>query len=184
MTQSERDPQYAPHVAIDLRDQNSVFLALEELGIAQIQDAWIQKNQPDHEDAKLVHEQAVEFMDDMVQLLAGHADESRVVPNDWAGEKLATHLRTSLRSEMQRLHRETDLDTLDTDALIRIALECYVHDLKLLTERDQMEKMMGREVPAKEYIDFMVGWSGIFSGVATSLELPQGFLMFKGTRLR
>ena len=59
MTQSERDPQYAPHVAIDLRDQNSVFLALEELGIAQIQDAWIQKNQPDHEDAKLVHEQAV-----------------------------------------------------------------------------------------------------------------------------
>ena len=184
MTQSERDSQYTPHVAIDLRDQNSMFLALEELGIAQMQDAWIQKNQPDHEDAQVVHEQAVEFMDDMVHLLAGHADESRVVASDWAGEKLATHVKTSLGDEIKRVHRGIDLDALDMEGLIRAGLECYVSDLKLLTERDQLEKMMGREVPAQEYIDFMVGWSAIFAGTKTELELPQKFFIWKASKLR
>ena len=34
MSLHERDPEFAPHEAIDLHDQNSMFLALEELGIA------------------------------------------------------------------------------------------------------------------------------------------------------
>ena len=41
MPQQARDAEFAPHAAIDLRDQNSMFLALEELGIACMQDAWI-----------------------------------------------------------------------------------------------------------------------------------------------
>lgn len=184
MTQSERDPQYAPHVAIDLRDQNSMFLALEELGIAQMQDAWIQKNQPEHEDAPAVHEQAVEFMDDMVHILGGHADESRIVANGWAGEKLSAHVKLSLAGEIKRLHRDIDIDALDMEGVIRAGLECYVNDLKLLTERDQLEKMMGREVPAQEYIDFMIGWSAIFAGTSTDLQLPQNFLLWKASKLR
>ena len=37
MPQQARDAEFAPHAAIDLRDQNSMFLALEELGIACMQ---------------------------------------------------------------------------------------------------------------------------------------------------
>ena len=44
MPQQARDAEFAPHAAIDLRDQNSMFLALEELGIACMQDAWIRSN--------------------------------------------------------------------------------------------------------------------------------------------
>lgn len=46
MPQQARDAEFAPHAAIDLRDQNSMFLALEELGIACMQDAWIRSNDP------------------------------------------------------------------------------------------------------------------------------------------
>ena len=58
MPQQARDAEFAPHAAIDLRDQNSMFLALEELGIACMQDAWIRSNDPGHKDAAAVHEQA------------------------------------------------------------------------------------------------------------------------------
>ena len=47
MPQQARDAEFAPHAAIDLRDQNSMFLALEELGIACMQDAWIRSGQWD-----------------------------------------------------------------------------------------------------------------------------------------
>ena len=55
MPQQARDAEFAPHAAIDLRDQNSMFLALEELGIACMQDAWIRSNDPGHKDAAAVH---------------------------------------------------------------------------------------------------------------------------------
>ena len=79
MPQQARDAEFAPHAAIDLRDQNSMFLALEELGIACMQDAWIRSNDPGHKDAAAVHEQAEEFLADILMLLSTGGDESRIV---------------------------------------------------------------------------------------------------------
>ena len=93
MPQQARDAEFAPHAAIDLRDQNSMFLALEELGIACMQDAWIRSNDPGHKDAAAVHEQAEEFLADILMLLSTGGDESRIVQNGWAGAELAKHLR-------------------------------------------------------------------------------------------
>ena len=84
MPQQARDAEFAPHAAIDLRDQNSMFLALEELGIACMQDAWIRSNDPGHKDAAAVHEQAEEFLADILMLLSTGGDESRIVQNGWA----------------------------------------------------------------------------------------------------
>ena len=48
--------EFAPHPAIDLMNQDNVFLALEELGIAHMQHCWILANAPEHEDAAAVAE--------------------------------------------------------------------------------------------------------------------------------
>ena len=158
MPQQARDAEFAPHAAIDLRDQNSMFLALEELGIACMQDAWIRSNDPGHKDAA-----------------AG-----------WAGAELAKHLRASLRQELaaetaaQGLEGGTD--AMSDEVVIRLALSCYLKDLELLTARDAHEKMLGRKIEPKEYIDFMIGWSGVFSGAKPSLELPMAFMIFKGAQ--
>lgn len=186
MPQQARDAEFAPHAAIDLRDQNSMFLALEELGIACMQDAWIRSNDPGHKDAAAVHEQAEEFLVDILMLLSTGGDESRIVQNGWAGAELAKHLRASLRQELaaetaaQGLEGGTD--AMSDEAVIRLALSCYLKDLELLTARDAHEKMLGRKIEPKEYIDFMIGWSGVFSGAKPSLELPMAFMIFKGAQ--
>ena len=173
MPQQARDAEFAPHAAIDLRDQNSMFLALEELGIACMQDAWIRSNDPGHKDAAAVHEQAEEFLADILMLLS-------------TGAELAKHLRASLRQELaaetaaQGLEGGTD--AMSDEAVIRLALSCYLKDLELLTARDAHEKMLGRKIEPKEYIDFMIGWSGVFSGAKPSLELPMAFMIFKGAQ--
>lgn len=181
MTQNERDPEFAPHAAVSLRDQSSMLLALEELGIAHMQDAWIRANEPAHPDAAAVHEQAEEFRADIMTILSGKAGEDRVVAEGWAGAALASHLRKALASEISR--KGADAAQLSDEAVIGAALDCYLADLALLTERDTREQMMGRKVPAKEYMDFMVGWSGVMCGKADTLNLPQGFLLYKGSRL-
>ena len=133
MPQQARDAEFAPHAAIDLRDQNSMFLAL-----------------------------------------------------GWAGAELAKHLRASLRQELaaetaaQGLEGGTD--AMSDEVVIRLALSCYLKDLELLTARDAHEKMLGRKIEPKEYIDFMIGWSGVFSGAKPSLELPMAFMIFKGAQ--
>ena len=173
MPQQARDAEFAPHAAIDLRDQNSMFLALEELGIACMQDAWIRSNDPGHKDAAAVHEQAEEFLADILMLLSTGGDESRIVQNGWAGAELAKHLRASLRQELaaetaaQGLEGGTD--AMSDEVVIRLALSCYL-------------KMLGRKIEPKEYIDFMIGWSGVFSGAKPSLELPMAFMIFKGAQ--
>ena len=183
MPQQARDAEFVPHAAIDLRDQNSMFLALEELGIAHMQDAWIRNNEPDHKDAAAVHEQAEEFLNDIAMLLSTGGDESRIVQNGWAGVELAKHLRASIKQELAAEAAaqgiEAGADEQSDEAVIRLALSCYLKDLEILTARDAHEKMMGRKVEPKEYIDFMIGWSGIFSGVKPSLELPMAFMVFK-----
>ena len=75
---------------------------------------------------------------------------------------------------------EGGADAMSDEAVIRLALSCYLKDLELLTARDAHEKMLGRKIEPKEYIDFMIGWSGVFSGAKPSLELPMAFMIFKG----
>ena len=135
MPQQVRDAEFAPHAAIDLRDQNSMFLALEELGIACMQDAWIRSNQPDHKDAAAVREQAEEFMNDLQMLLSTGGDASRIIQNGWAGSELAGHLRASLRQSllpkmMTAQGLAGDAGGLSDEAVIRLALSCYLKDLK------------------------------------------------------
>ena len=102
------------------------------------------------------------------------------------GAELAKHLRASLRQELaaetaaQGLEGGTD--AMSDEAVIRLALSCYLKDLELLTARDAHEKMLGRKIEPKEYIDFMIGWSGVFSGAKPSLELPMAFMIFKGAQ--
>ena len=119
-------------------------------------------------------------------LLSTGGDESRIVQNGWAGAELAKHLRASLRQELaaetaaQGLQGGTD--AMSDEVVIRLALSCYLKDLELLTARDAHEKMLGRKIEPKEYIDFMIGWSGVFSGAKPSLELPMAFMIFKGAQ--
>lgn len=61
---------------------------------------WIRSNDPGHKDAAAVHEQAEEFLADILMLLSTGGDESRIVQNGWAGAELAKHLRASLRQEL------------------------------------------------------------------------------------
>lgn len=184
MPQQARDAEFAPHAAIDLRDQNSMFLALEELGIACMQDAWIRSNQPDHKDAAAVREQAEEFMNDLQMLLSTGGDASRIIQNGWAGSELAGHLRASLRqelaAEMTAQGLAGDAGGLSDEAVIRLALSCYLKDLEILTARDAHEKMLGRKIEPQEYVDFMIGWSGVFCGAKDVLELPMAFMIYKG----
>ena len=187
MSNQEKSPEFAPHDAIDLRDQNNVFLALEELGIAHMQHVWVRENDPQHKDAAVVAEQAEEFLADMTGLLLKGDDPARLVQNGWAGAAVATHLRKAIASELRRklekTGREDAVETLSDEDTVRLSLLCYLDDVERLTARDTMEKMMGRKVPPQEYIDFMIGWSGVFCGRKDTLELPTAFMLFKGSHL-
>ena len=52
-------------------------------------------------------------------------------------------------------------------------------DLDVLMAHEAHEAALGRKLEPKEYIDLMVAWSGVFSGVRESLSLPTPFLIFK-----
>ena len=166
--------EFAPHPAVDLTDQNMMFLVLEELGIASIQNFWLQAHEPEHEDAARIQEQALEFLDDLTEMLANPGDGERVVDNGWTGDKLCDFLRAHLPSALN----VGPLEGNNTD-VARFALEAYVADIKLLTDMDEQEQMMGRKLDPKIYIDFMKAWSGIFSGKDTTLELPMALNLYK-----
>ena len=87
-----RSTEFRPHDPIDVTDQNTIFLVLEELGIAHMQHAWLSAHSPEHEDAEQVANQAKEFFLDSCAILGGHVGPDRVKPNDWAGAALANFL--------------------------------------------------------------------------------------------
>ena len=54
-----------PHGPADLTDQSTVFLMLEELGIASMQRDWLEANAPESDDCKDAAEQAEEFFENV-----------------------------------------------------------------------------------------------------------------------
>ena len=93
MSHQEPNQEFAPALQPDFTNQDHVFIVLEELGIAYMQNAWIERKSPDHADAAAVKAQSEEFREDVVSLLTGKAEKSRYVDNGWVGAKLAAHLR-------------------------------------------------------------------------------------------
>lgn len=159
------------HEILDLQNQSSVFIALEELGIAHMQHVWLSKHHPTHEDGPAIAQQAQEFFEDFVAILLGKTDATRVKPNSWAGDPVADHLAVAL-----------GLEVADNESVVREALTHYLNDLTLLTERDAELQAKGEKLPPKEYIDFMAGWSALFSGAQQQLVLPEAFILFKASR--
>ena len=171
--------EFKPHDAVDLTNQDTVFLVLEELGIAHMQHVWLKTNAPEHEDAKAVEAQAEEFFEDLCAILAGRADPSRVVANGWAGASLAAHLRRALKKEIEAKRalwaNGRTVDAIDDDTTIVLALRCYLECVEKLTALDAAEKAAGRKLPAEDYIQVMAGWSGVFSGKHETLEIPDAY---------
>ncbi len=166
--QSGSESEFKPHEAVDLTDQSTMFLVLEELGIAHMQDVWIKANDPANADAAQVAEQAQEFFADLCGILSGHAGPERVVPNGWAGAKLAAHLRQSAPQEAGA--------ALSDEETVAQALRAYLASLDKLTAREASEKAAGRELSPKDYIDLMAAWSGLFCGLKSELKLDAAYL--------
>jgi hypothetical protein len=181
MSEPSSDQQFAPHDPVDFRNQNTMFLVLEEFGIACMQDDWIRKNDPQNKDAEAGHRQAKEFFDDLHSLLLD-GDIRRVIANGWTGVAIAAHLKKALAPELEEaLHSEGSQQSVaelsDSDVIAR-ALSLYRDDLRRFATLDAHEKAAGRKVPPKVYIDFMVAWSGVFSGKNASLVLPDMLTAF------
>lgn len=172
MTHQEPNQEFAPALQPDFTNQDHVFIVLEELGIAYMQNAWIERNSPDHADAEAVKAQSEEFREDVVSLLTGKADKGRFVDNGWTGAKLAAHLRKVFGDEVG------SAETSDEE-VIRRAVAMFQADLDVLMAHEEHEAMLGRKLEPKEYIDLMVAWSGVLSGVRDTLSLPTAFLIFK-----
>lgn len=173
--------EFAPHPAIDLMNQDNVFLALEELGIAHMQHCWILANAPEHEDAAAVAEQASEFLEDLTSLFVGEAGPDRVVTNGWAGLKMGGHLRrtmpTVLAARLPEAFAGQALESVPDAVIIRTALEAYLSSLEKVSTEDAAHAARGAKLPAKDYVDFMVAWSGVFSGKADALKLDPRFAL-------
>jgi hypothetical protein len=181
MSEPSSDQQFAPHDPVDFRNQNTMFLVLEEFGIACMQDDWIRKNDPQNKDAEAVHRQAEEFFEDLHSLLLD-GDIRRVIANGWTGAAIAAHLKKALAPELEASLRtegsqQSAAELSDSDVIGR-ALTLYKDELKLFAALDAHEKAEGRKVPPKVYIDFMVAWSGVFSGKNASLVLPEMLTAF------
>lgn len=164
--------ELAPALQPDFTNHDNVFLVLEELGIAYMQNAWIERNSPDHADAPAVKAQADEFRADVQDLFTGRADKSRYIDNGWVGARLAAHLRKVFA-------QDEVMASADDDAVIGRAIGLFLADLDVLMAHEQHEAMLGRKLEPKEYIDLMVAWSGVFSGQHDTLSLPMPFLIFK-----
>lgn len=169
MTQA--DQGFKPLDAIDLKDQSTAFLALEELGIAYIQNTWIQANQPDHKDAQALKEQAGEFLADIIDLFSGHVPDGRLAGNQWAGAAMAAHLKSALTG---RLDPAGD----DRETIAR-AMDLYLADLDVLCREDQRLARAGEKMTPHEYIQLMTAWSGVFSGQAAALTYTDAFTGYR-----
>lgn len=170
-----RSAEFKPHDPIDVTDQNTVFLVLEELGIAHMQHAWLSTHSPDHEDAEQVAGQAREFFLDCCAILGGHVGVERVKPNDWAGAKLAAHLRASIPELIAKFAEKPAAEAGDEET-IACALAAYMKSLDKLSAKQAEEAAAGREFGPKHYIDLMAEWSGLFCGLKDKLSLDDAFL--------
>lgn len=172
MSQQDSQTQLAPALQPDFTNHDHVFLVLEELGIAYMQNAWIERNSPDHADAPAVKAQSEEFRSDVLALLTGRADKSRYVDNGWVGARLAAHLRKVFGAEVGG-------EEVADETVIERAVALYLGDLDVLMAHEANELQRGRKLEPKEYIDLMVAWSGVLSGCRDTLALPTAFLIFK-----
>lgn len=140
MPQQARDAEFAPHAAIDLRDQNSMVPCARGARNRLHAGRLDPQQRPRPQGCGRRPRAAEEFLADILMLLSTGGDESRIVQNGWAGAELAKHLRASLRQELaaetaaQGLEGGTD--AMSDEAVIRLALSCYLKDLELLTARD------------------------------------------------
>lgn len=171
-----------PHGPIDLTDQSSMFLVLEELGITYMQREWLAANAPESPDLKAAEEQHEEFFDDLCGILEGKAGEDRVVPNGWAGAKAVAHLRAACPDVVERaLERlgssQKAADAADAD-VFRAVLTAFELSLSRLTARQLAMKSEGCDMSPSEYIQLMIGWSGVLSGAADALKLEDKDLPF------
>lgn len=170
-----RSPEFKPHDPIDVTDQNTIFLVLEELGIAHMQHVWLSTHSPDHEDAEQVAGQAREFFIDLCAILGGHVGADRVKPNDWAGAALARHLRGAVPALIEKF-AEKPVDEANDEETIASVLAAYLKSLDKLSEKQAQEAAAGREFGPKHYIDLMAAWSGLFCGLKDKLSLDDAFL--------
>ncbi|MDO5531736.1 hypothetical protein [Sutterella sp.] len=170
MQQFPNAPEVAPSGPVDLTDQSTVFLVLEELGIAHMQNDWLAANAPGSDDAAAAAEQEKEFFEDLCDMLLGKSAPERVVQNDWAGERLVAHLCKGIPQVLQR--DAIDPETADPRQIVVCVLREYEKTLTQLTTALEKRKAAGEEPSAAEYINFMVAWSGFLSGKAPTLSLP------------
>lgn len=169
---SATDQEFTPHPTVDFKDQSMMLMALEELGIATMQNLYLQKNEPGHEDAPKIAAQAEEFLNDLAGLLSTKGDGERVLENDWTGPALVAHARAALKDEVEGFNGEDRHDVL-------LVLKRYLADIETLTEMDAAEKMMGRELKPAVYMNLMSAWSGVLCGKKDALEYDTAFMIFR-----
>ena len=160
-----------PHGPVDLTDQSTVFLMLEELGIASMQRDWLEANAPESPDCRDAAEQAEEFFDDIAELFLGRGTPDRVLQNGWAGKSLAANAREALSAYFGAEHFEG----MDDETLVRRALAAYLESLKRLSKKQEEMAQAGAKMSPAEYIALMIAWSAMFSGERKTLELPEGY---------
>lgn len=160
-----------PYGVVDLTDQSTMLLVLEELGIAHLQDEW-------HRAA----EQHEEFFEDLCAILEGQAGPDRVEPNGWAGAKLASHLRAAMPEVLARALIEgggsSDPSVRSDHDVVAAALRAFEASLSRLSAHQEKIKTEGAQADPAEYIQLMIGWSGVFSGKAEALKLSDLYMPY------
>ena len=159
----------AEPIIVDFRNQDNMFLVLEEFGVSYMQKLWVEKYAPEHQDRQELFSQYEEIAQDLVTLLSGAGDSSRYVDNGWVGATLAEHLRKTF-----------SLTATDATRIVRQALVLYEEDLSVLMqmEQDYKEKRQKKLHPSI-YIGVMIAWSGVFCGKKDRLERPAEFRQYR-----
>ena len=167
-----------PYGVVDLTDQSTMLLVLEELGIAHLQDEWLRTHTPEAPDAAQAAEQHEEFC----AILEGQAGPDRVEPNGWAGAKLASHLRAAMPEVLARALIEgggsSDPSVRSDHDVVAAALRAFEASLSRLSAHQEKIKTDGAQADPAEYIQLMIGWSGVFSGKADALKLSDLYMPY------
>ena len=171
-----------PYGVVDLTDQSTMLLVLEELGIAHLQDEWLRTHTPEAPDAAQAAEQHEEFFEDLCAILEGQAGPDRVEPNGWAGAKLASHLRAAMPEVLARALIEgggsSDPSVRSDHDVVAAPLRAFEASLSRLSAHQEKIKTEGAQADPAEYIQLMIGWSGVFSGKAEALKLSDLYMPY------
>lgn len=171
-----------PYGVVDLTDQSTMLLVLEELGIAHLQDEWLRTHTPEAPDAAQAAEQHKEFFEDLCAILEGKAGPDRVEPNGWAGVRFAEHLRAAMPEVLARAlaeaGKESDPSRASDHDVVAAALQAFEASLSRLSLHQEKIKTEGAQADPAEYIQLMIGWSGVFSGKAESLKLSDLYMPY------